>query len=100
MCWKCGNDIDSGGEIFRASVCPDCGADLHCCRNCRLYSAGSHYDCAEPDADFVTDKEKANFCGYFSARLQFGKKDGGRQDAARDAARRAFAGLFGGACCL
>ncbi len=65
MCWKCGKKIEINRIIGRSDVCPYCGADVRCCRNCRFYEAGSHYDCYEAVDELVKDKEKANFCGWF-----------------------------------
>lgn len=64
ICWKCGKEYD--GEVHRTTVC-GCGADLHSCYNCKFYLEGNHYDCAETVDDIVSDKEKSNFCDYFSA---------------------------------
>ena len=57
MCWKCSLPIDNTREIFRTSVCPECGSDLHSCKNCRFYEVGSHYDCHETIDELVKDKE-------------------------------------------
>lgn len=109
MCWKCKNSIDSSQKIYRTTVCEFCGADLHSCRNCKFYDAGSHYDCRENIYDLVKDKERANFCEWFSARETFA---GGGVSASGDAfasgsasasaagdkaaqAKDAFASLFG-----
>lgn len=34
---------------------------------CRFYDTRKAKSCAEPVADEVSDKERANFCGYFEA---------------------------------
>lgn len=66
MCRKCGKMIEEG-QIYRTSVCPFCGADLHSCINCRFYSPDSHYGCKETVDELVKDKERANFCDFYSA---------------------------------
>ena len=45
--------------------CADCGAWLHCCRNCGFYAPGLANDCREPNAERVADKEQGNFCDWF-----------------------------------
>ena len=35
--------------------------------NCRFYDSSAYNDCSEPAADRVVEKDKANFCDYFSA---------------------------------
>ena len=71
-------------------TCPGCHAALHCCRNCRFYSASAHNKCSEPSAEWVRDKEKANFCEFFTFGLRAvgeGKSDAG-------SVRTAFDDLF------
>ena len=66
-CWKCGTKIEypSGSRVGTRDVCPKCDADLHACRNCQFCDPGKHNQCAEPQAEWVRDKEAANYCGYF-----------------------------------
>jgi hypothetical protein len=66
-CWKCREKIayPSGSPVGTLDVCPKCGADLHACRNCGFYDPGKHNQCAEPQAEWVRDKEAANYCDYF-----------------------------------
>ena len=93
MCWKCGKNIEEGTQIFRNSECPECKSDLHSCRNCKFYESGAHYDCKE-SVDFpVNDKERANFCDYFSVSFDFSSN--AKKNDKIDAARNAFNNLFG-----
>lgn len=78
-------------QINRSSVCSDCGADLHCCRNCRFYDQGSHYDCHETVDEEVRDKERANFCDWFSPNAISGTHGGAEASLA---AKNAFNSLF------
>lgn len=96
MCWKCGKPIDGSIDIYRTSLCESCGKPLHCCRNCKFYAPGQHYDCRETVDEQVTEKEEANFCEYFSVRTDF--SSAGKTSASNDAdkkARDAFNSLFG-----
>lgn len=93
MCWKCKNDIQETSVFFN-STCAICKADLHCCKNCKLYEIGSRYDCKEPNVDeCVFDKEKANFCDWFSLK-KTGFLANSRTAKSLDA-RASFANLFG-----
>ena len=67
-CHACGAEIPPAERIGRRETCTACGAELHCCLNCRFYSPGMHNDCAENQAELVSDKERANFCDYFALR--------------------------------
>jgi hypothetical protein len=35
--------------------------------NCQNYDPHAHNKCREPQAEWVTDREKANFCDFFNA---------------------------------
>jgi hypothetical protein len=57
---------------------------------CRFYDVTKPAQCAEPIAEPVRDKERANFCGYFepaAGRFRPG-------DPAADSARTALDALF------
>jgi len=95
MCWKCGKEITLEEPISRISECEICHADLHCCKNCRYYAPGSHYDCHETVDEIVVDKEKANFCDSFKLKRLFsGEKTNSSCDKASEA-KKAFESLFG-----
>jgi hypothetical protein len=65
-CWHCGQRLQER-DYARETRCPACGKPTHVCRNCRYYKPGAPADCSEPVADPVSDKTRANFCGYFEA---------------------------------
>ncbi len=96
MCWKCGSFQDFSKSVYRDSVCPECGADLHSCRGCSFYSPGSHFDCHETVEEAFTDKERANFCEYFKAGINSKYKSASKtgEKSASDKARDAFNSLF------
>jgi len=66
-CWKCRQKIEypSGSRVGTRDICPQCGSDLHACCNCQFYDPGKHNQCAETQAEWVRDKEAANYCNYF-----------------------------------
>lgn len=90
-CWKCGAAlVDLPLPVGRSEYCRACRAEIHVCRMCRFYDLSKAKQCAEPVAEPVQDKERANFCGYF-------EPVGGRlraADPAADSAREALAALF------
>jgi hypothetical protein len=96
MCWFCGAPITDSEPIGRSLRCADCGKDLRSCRHCRFYLPGSRGDCRESRAEAVADKERGNFCDWFSLDPAFRSATAGERKA-RDAAasaRSAFDGLF------
>lgn len=67
QCFSCKKEIVLGGNrIGRRDDCPHCGRDLHCCFNCTFYDPKVYNECRELQADRVLEKEKSNFCDYFS----------------------------------
>ncbi len=66
VCWKCGGPLlDLLLPLPRHEECPHCQAQLHVCRMCVFFDTASAQQCREPVADLVSDKQRANFCGYF-----------------------------------
>jgi hypothetical protein len=65
LCFRCGGEVPGDQRILRDAECEHCAQDLHCCRNCRFHEPGASNQCAEPQAEWVVDKERANFCEFF-----------------------------------
>ncbi len=81
-----------GDKVSRRDECSGCGADLRCCRNCRYFDPSKNNQCAEPSADWVSDKEIPNFCDWFEPRTTVDLV--GRKSGTQDA-KKAFDDLFG-----
>lgn len=81
ICWNCGFEL-GGSDFNRESTCPRCNKYTHVCKNCRFYDPSRPNSCQEPIAEAVTDKERANFCGYFEASMEAfsGPKDNIQDD--------------------
>lgn len=85
ICWKCRKEI-SFGKPVRGDECPLCHADLYVCKACDFYENGFHNDCREASAEFVSDKERSNFCDYFRVRKAFKNKlNNDNRDASAEA---------------
>jgi len=87
-CYFCGSGFD--GQIFRNTLCPSCGKEMKICMNCRHFEDAAHHQCREPQAEYVQDKLRANFCDYFSAGGSASRK--GKSD--EESARKTFEDLF------
>jgi len=100
MCWYCGEIIADPEPIGRSSRCETCGKDLRSCKNCRFFLPGSRGDCRETSAEPVSDKERANFCDWFSLDQKYRAKSMGQKNEKAglskpaDAAKTAFENLF------
>jgi hypothetical protein len=97
-CHRCGRELSLIAKIQRADGCPYCHSDLKCCLNCRLHDPGANNQCLEPQAEWVTDKDKANFCEFFEFRETSPLTQPGMGGAQSEVtqARVAFGALFGG----
>jgi hypothetical protein len=93
-CWKCGYvmDLPASSRVGLRDCCPQCDSDLHCCRNCRFYDPGKHNQCAETQAEWVRDKEAANYCDYFQPNPILLAKSS--EPSKADAAKKKFDSLF------
>ncbi len=65
FCYNCGKEITITERISREEKCTNCRVLLHCCKNCKFFKETAYHQCREPQAEFVKDKESANFCSYF-----------------------------------
>ena len=94
-CYRCGHALRlmPRDKIARTESCAGCGADLHSCVHCRFFDPSRNNQCAEPQAEWVRDKESANFCGYFEVRTSIDLTARGGGNRVVDA-KAAFHNLF------
>jgi hypothetical protein len=90
FCALCDAELAADLRIGRESTCPHCDGYLHACIQCRFYEPTLHNQCLEPEADYVGDRQKANFCEFFQLAGTRGssKSDSGRADPARGRPRK------------
>lgn len=66
-CFRCGASLAGLSlPLSRRDGCPSCSVHLHVCRMCRFFDPAVPKQCLEDDAEEVTDKERVNFCEWFS----------------------------------
>ncbi|NGX34429.1 MAG: hypothetical protein K1060chlam1_00782 [Candidatus Anoxychlamydiales bacterium] len=66
-CHKCKKKLDlPSKKVGFKETCFFCEADLHVCKNCRFHLIGKPNDCLVPNTEYVSDREKYNFCEEFS----------------------------------
>ena len=94
-CYNCGTDLAGLSlPISRRDLCPSCSVHLHVCRMCEHFDASVIGQCREEDAEEVLEKERVNFCEWFSpSEGRYDANRAGRQQAAEEA----LAALFGDA---
>ena len=89
-CWNCGNDL-SAFDYGRGDSCSKCGRDTRVCKGCFFYDQTAHNECREPQADRVVEKERSNFCDYFTPS---NRTQGKGQTNSKDALKAAADALF------
>ncbi|MAV53721.1 MAG: hypothetical protein CBE20_05805 [Gammaproteobacteria bacterium TMED260] len=93
QCWKCGAELKHLLLPFsRYEECNVCKTDLHACLACLHYAPNLSDACEEDRADFILDKDKANFCDYFRVNTKAYQK---QENTAASEARSKLAALFG-----
>ena len=81
FCFRCHTAYEIRERIGLRDTCPKCDADLHCCCNCRHHNPGAHNKCNEPQAEWVREKDRSNYCDYFNPRRGGTGASGSVQDA-------------------
>jgi hypothetical protein len=78
--------------LSRQDECPECSVYLHVCRMCNDFDPTVPRQCREDGAEDITEKDRVNFCDWFSpSETAF---DAVGKDHA-DSARQSLDGLFG-----
>lgn len=67
-CHGCGaeRDLAPSERIGFRETCEACARDLHVCLNCRFHDPAAYNECREPNAERVSDRDRANRCDYFA----------------------------------
>jgi hypothetical protein len=96
MCWYCGSPVTEEEPIGRSLRCQSCGKDLRSCKNCLFFLPGARGDCRESSAEGQPDKERANFCDWFSLDKKLRSQSPGQVQERKkaDASKAAFDNLF------
>ncbi len=91
-CADCNAEITLGSvdRIGFRDTCDACDADLHTCHNCRHHDPAAYNECHEPNAERVSQRDRANRCDWFEP----GDQSGGEGPRARDAAKTDLEALF------
>ncbi len=82
FCHYCGAQLEARKPV-RTDTCASCKRDVKVCLNCTFYDEGVENKCREPQAEWVKEKDRANFCEYFRFSGKPGKPGSSREQAAR-----------------
>ena len=91
-CFSCNAAVElaAGERIGFRDTCEKCDSDLHVCLNCIHYDSNAYNQCREMNAEWVSDRERANRCEYFAV----GDRPRGSAGAEPARARAALDDLF------
>lgn len=103
LCWQCSRPLENVIlPLSRREECASCRADQHVCKMCVFFQDSGRGDCREDRADWVSDRERANFCDYFKPVMtdipsspQSGDFPSNSVRSAQEQAAAEFAALFG-----
>jgi len=89
FCFSCHKELKVLEPVGRREECPHCRADVHVCKNCQHYDPKAYNECREPQADVVKERDRANYCDFFTP-----KKGAHSQQTEKDRLRAAAEALF------
>ncbi len=69
LCFGCKKEVSIEDKVGFRQDCADCGHDLHSCVQCQHYDPKIYNECKETMADRILEKQKANYCEFFSAAV-------------------------------
>ena len=92
-CYRCGQSLAALTlPLSRRDQCPSCDADMHVCKMCCFFDPRVTRQCREDGADDVAEKERPNFCDWFSPSESAFDPD---RKSEADIAAAALSALFG-----
>jgi len=94
ICWNCGQSENLPARPGRSDTCPNCNKNLRCCYNCGFFDKTAHHQCREPQADWVKNKDAANFCDYFEPKSADNLHASGRKKLSKEDAAKKWDELF------
>lgn len=65
-CFHCKKNNTYSEKVGFRDECLHCKNDLHVCKNCEFYDVKAYNECRETSADVVREKDRANYCDFFS----------------------------------
>ncbi len=73
--------------------CPQCGFELHSCKQCGHFDPASRFECTQPIPARVARKDARNDCGFYAPRVTI-ERQTSPGSSRPDDPRQAFENLF------
>lgn len=90
-CAACGVQLPVATDSLEH--CPACQVPMHACRQCTHFDPAQRFECVQPIADRISDKNGRNQCASFAIRVTV-ERDTSPGAARPQDARRGFDDLF------
>jgi len=88
-CSNCGVILPA--TIQYGGKCPQCGFELHCCKQCANFDTASRFECTQPITARIPRKDSRNECNFFMPRVTVERETSTSRPTD---ARAAFESLF------
>ncbi|HEY4715507.1 MAG TPA: hypothetical protein VII00_00170 [bacterium] len=93
ICYFCSKGLHIERSPGFRDLCVHCSKEIHICRNCRFFDENYYNKCREPKAEWVSDREKANYCEYFEFKeSSFSARQAGSNEDAMKKWNKLFSG--------
>jgi len=66
-CFNCSTTLLPSTDF--KTLCPKCGASLHCCKQCSYFEPSTRFQCLKPVPVRIAQKDQANECTLFKPRF-------------------------------
>lgn len=94
ICWRCKQPLTAVIlPMSRREECLACHADQHVCKMCVFFRDAGRGECSEERAEWLSDRERANFCDYFKPITACAAEQSAAQSDSDNAKARAQAQL-------
>jgi predicted RNA-binding Zn-ribbon protein involved in translation (DUF1610 family) len=88
-CASCAAILPAGTDP--QGKCPQCGIELHCCKQCSFFDTASRFECTKPITARIPKKDARNECSFFAPRTTIERETSSSKPLD---ARAAFENLF------
>lgn len=66
-CGGCGKILPA--DVDFAGQCPQCGFELHSCKQCAHFDTSARFECNQPITARIPKKDARNECNYYNPRV-------------------------------
>ena len=88
-CAGCAAVLPAGIDL--QGKCPQCGFELHSCKQCAHFDTSSRFECTQPVPRRIVKKDAKNECTFYAPRLTVERETSSSRPLD---ARKAFESLF------